>query len=526
MGIRALASTIMVVGAVACAAPDTAIATPVTGVPPTVASAPAPAAARPNIIFVLVDDQRFDALGFRNPRIDTPNMDRLAREGVYFENAFVTTSLCSPSRASILTGRATRNHRIAGNSEAEPEGTVFYPKYLQQQGYETALIGKWHMGHGGQPRDGFDYWLSFDGQGNYTPEQSRTGQQMFNLNGREVQQTGYITDELTDYAIRWIDERSDPSRPFFLHLAHKAVHSNFTPAERHAGRYAGRSFIQPMPLTSDEYATKPRWVFDQRNSWHGVDFPYYSALDMQSFQRRYYETLLSVDDNLGRLMAHLEATGRADDTMIVLMGDNGFMFGEHGLIDKRNAYEPSMRVPLIAWWPAGLPRGQVVTNVVGNTDIAPTMLELAGAPIPVDFDGRSFLALPTDAAARAAWNDELIYEYYWDVTFPQTPTTFAIRTGRYKYITYHGIWDRDELYDLSVDPGETRNLITSDAHVDTIAELRSRLYERLRNRRGERVVPFEVKRKEGAVLRNESRVRAAPFPAEWHRAPLADSAEK
>ena len=420
--------------------------------------------------------------------------------------------MCSPSRASILTGKATRNHRIAGNPEPEPEGTIFYPEYLQANGYETALIGKWHMGHGGQPRTGFDHWLSFDGQGNYLPEQSRSGTQMLNINGTEVPQKGYITDELTDYLISWIDGREDKDKPFFVHLAHKAVHSNFTPAARHSGRYAGETFIQPMPLTSDEYATKPRWVFDQRNSWHGVDFPYYSKLDMQSFQRRYYETLLSVDDNLGRLVAYLERTGQAENTMIILMGDNGFMFGEHGLIDKRNAYEPSIRVPLIAWWPGGLPGGTVVSNVIANTDIAPTVLDWAGAAIPAHFDGRSFADLAHDPAARSGWSDELIYEYYWDVTFPQTPTTFAIRTDRYKYITYHGIWDRDELYDLASDPKETRNLINSEEHGKTVAQLRARLYERLTTSAGDRVVPFEVKRKPGSVYRNENRPRRRAVP--------------
>ena len=198
---------------------------------------------------MLVDDQRYDALGRLNPKIDTPVMDRMAEEGVFFENAFVGTSLCSPSRATILTGRATRNHRIGGNSEPEPEGTIYYPSYLQEAGYETALIGKWHMGRGDDPRPGFDYWLSFAGQGNYFPEQHRSGQQMLNVNGEMVPQRGYVTDELTDYAIEWIEGREDKDRPFFLHLAHKAVHSNFTPPARHEGKYADETFVVPMPLT-------------------------------------------------------------------------------------------------------------------------------------------------------------------------------------------------------------------------------------------------------------------------------------
>lgn len=482
-------------------------------------------AERPNIIFVLVDDQRFDALGFVNDQLSTPNMDRMAREGVYFPNAFVSTSLCSPSRASILTGLATRNHLIAGNSEPEPEGIVFYPEYLQTVGYETALIGKWHMGHGGDPRPGFDYWLSFAGQGNYFPDQHRSGQQMLNLNGEEIPQKGYITDELTDYAIEWIEGREDGEAPFFLHLAHKAVHSNFTPAERHLGQYDGETFVEAMPLTPDNYENKPRWLFDQRNSWHGVDFPYYSSLDMQELQRRYYATLSAVDDSIGRLMSYLEESGKADDTMIVLMGDNGFLFGEQGLIDKRNAYDPSIKVPLIVWAPGFLPKGEVRDEVVSNMDIAPTMLELAGLQPPGYFDGHSILPL-LDGEAAESWNNEFVYEYYWDVTYPQTPTTFALRTDRFKYITYHGIWDLDELYDIENDPGETTNLIFDEAYADTVADLRRRLYARLENADGKRQIAFERKRKEGNVYRNIMRKEAAPFPDQWHREPLEDSAER
>ena len=180
-----------------------------------------------------------------------------------------------------------------------------------------------------------------------------------------------------------------------------------------------------------------------------MDFPYYSGLDMQSFQRRYYETLLAVDDNLGRLIDYLEESGQMEDTVVFLMGDNGFMFGEQGLIDKRNAYEPSIRVPLIAYGPGVIAEGAEVDEVVANLDIAPTMLALAGAPRPAYFDGQDMSRLLTSGADED-WNDEFVYEYYWDVTFPQTPTTFALRDDRYKYVTYHGIWDLDELYDLAL----------------------------------------------------------------------------
>ena len=191
-------------------------------------------------------------------------------------------------------------------------------------------------------------------------------------------QRGYITDELTDYAIDWL-KAATPQRPFFLYLSHKAVHSEFVPAERHQGRYASKPFTPPATMadTASNYEGKPMWVRNQRNSWHGVDFPYHSALDIAQYYRRYAETLLAVDDSLGRIVALLAERKLLDDTLVVFMGDNGFAFGEHGLIDKRTAYESSMRVPLLMAG-AGLPAATTVKEVVANIDIAPTILEAAG----------------------------------------------------------------------------------------------------------------------------------------------------
>ncbi|NND95747.1 MAG: sulfatase-like hydrolase/transferase, partial [Pirellulaceae bacterium] len=189
-----------------------------------------------NVVFILTDDHRYDAMGFMgHPFLETPHLDSLASNGVHLKNAFVTTSLCSPSRASILTGLYTHKHRVIDNNRLVPEGTVFFPQYLQKHGYTTGYFGKWHMGgHHDDPRPGFDHWLSFKGQGNYlAPGPNYT----MNLNGKRVKQEGYITDELTDYALEWLDAR-DAEKPFLLYLSHKAVHDNFTPAERHAGTYA------------------------------------------------------------------------------------------------------------------------------------------------------------------------------------------------------------------------------------------------------------------------------------------------
>ena len=217
------------------------------------------------------------------------------------------------------------------------------------------------------------------------------------------------------------------------------------------------------------------WVRNQRNSWHGVDFPYHSDLDIAQYYRRYAETLLAVDDSLGRIVALLAERKLLDDTLVVFMGDNGFAFGEHGLIDKRTAYETSMRVPLLMAG-AGLPAATTVKEVVANIDIAPTILEAAGLKAP-PMDGRSFL--PLARGERTPWRDTLLYEYYWERNFPQTPTMHALRGARYKYIRYYGLWDTDELYDLADDPLETRNLVRDPAHRDVAARLNRELFDTL-----------------------------------------------
>jgi N-acetylglucosamine-6-sulfatase len=425
------------------------------------------------VIFVLVDDLRFDAMGFmKHPWLETPNIDALARSGVHLRNAFVTTSLCSPSRASILTGQYAHRHRVVDNTHAVPAGTVFFPQYLQQAGYDTAFVGKWHMGADSDaPQPGFDHWVSFRGQGSYLP--NRNG---LNVDGRAVPQRGYITDELTDYAIDWLKARGS-SRPFLLYLSHKAVHSDFIPAERHKGRYRGKPFVAPSTMadTPQNYEGKPMWLRNQRNSWHGVDFPYHSDLDIAEYYRRYAETLLAVDESVGRIVALLRDRKLLESTIVVFMGDNGFAFGEHGLIDKRTAYEESMRVPLLMAG-GGLPAGTAVDEVVANIDIAPTILEAAGLTPPA-MDGRSFL--PLVRGERIPWRDTLLYEYYWERNFPQTPAMHALRGARYKYIRYYGLWDTDELYDLRADPLETRNLVRDPAHLDVAARLDAQLFETL-----------------------------------------------
>ena len=495
------------------------------------ACAAIPARAAPmNIVFVIVDDLRYDAMGFLTRGLQTPNIDFLAKNGTYFPNAVVTSSLCSPSRATILTGQTTRNHHVVDNNNSSEAGLTFFPKYLQDAGYQTAFFGKWHLGAANDaPRPGFDKWVSFKGQGTYfategfSPAEVAAGKrQTLNVDGKVVARTGYITDELTDYTLNWLDHERDPTKPFFIYLGHKAVHSDATPPSRYATQYADLDIRMPasMANTPRNNRGKPMWVRNQRNSWHGVDFPYHSDRDMREYFRDYYRTLSAVDESLGRILADLKRQHLDQNTMVVFYSDNGFLMGEHGLIDKRNAYEPSIRVPMVVYAPGLIPKGAVNPVRVRNLDIAPTFLDVAGVKPPTQFEGRSVLPVASGKVAVADWpQDDFIYEYYWEWSFPQTPTTFAIEHGRMKYITYHGVWDIEELYDLAKDPDEMNNLIDDPAMTAVKADLRDRLFAGLSNREGGHVVPYTEKLSEGLVRRNRDGPGAADFPPQWLSAP-------
>ena len=434
-----------------------------------------------NVVFVLIDDHRYDAMGFLKgqPWLETPQLDSLARDGVHCRNAFVTTALCSPSRATILTGLYAHRHKIVDNNTPIPPGTTFFPQYLQKAGYATGFFGKWHMGNvNDNPQPGFDRWVSFLGQGSYLPNKNG-----LNVDGKKVAQKGYITDELTDYALDWLNQRPK-NQPWFMYLSHKAVHGDFIPAERHKGRYASARFVPPATMApeGDMARGRPRWVQDQRNSWHGVDFPFHSTEDIGEIYKRYAETLMGVDESVGRVLDALRRRGELDSTLLIYMGDNGFMFGEHGLIDKRTAYEESMRVPMLARCPELFGGGRAIDRMVANLDIMPTVLDAAGLEPPPGLDGASFL--PLAQGKSVPWRDFLLYEYYWERNYPQTPTMHALRTDQYKYVHYHGIWDIDELYDIREDPRETHNLIFSKEHAETIRAMNRRMFEELQRTNG------------------------------------------
>jgi N-acetylglucosamine-6-sulfatase len=466
-----------------------------------------------NVVFILSDDHRYDAMSFMGHQFaETPHMDAMARSGVHMKNAFVTTSLCSPSRASILTGLYTFRHRVVDNQELVPEGTIFFPQYLQKAGYNTGYVGKWHMGgHHDRPRPGFDYWVSFKGQGHYiAPGPNYT----LNKNGERIKQEGYITTELTKHALEFLDQQENSDKPFFLYLSHKAVHANFTPEEKYEDRFADKPFKRPESEkeVTDNKLNRPRWLLDQRNSWHGVDFPYHSALNIERYYKRYCESLCSVDDSIGVVMDRLKKMGIHDETLVIYMGDNGFMFGEHGLIDKRVAYETSIRVPMLVQCPELFEGGGSVDKMVANIDIAPTIMEAMGLQKPEHMDGDSFIALTQ--GKDVSWRDYFLYVYYWERAFPQSPTVFSLRSDKYKINTYYGLWDTDEFFDIQADPMEQNNLIHSQDHKSQVTEMRNRLNDMM-DELGGMNIPLNRNngRSNNKRLRSRNGDKAANFPS-------------
>ena len=434
-----------------------------------------------NIVFILSDDHRYDYMDFHPNSPDflrTPGMDRMAAEGAHLANAFVTTSLCSPSRASILTGQYSFRHGAIDNSNPLKPGTTLFPERMQEAGYQTAFFGKWHIGEAtDDPKPGFNRWVSFRGQGVYNNP-------TLNFDGERQQIEGYTSDLLTDYAIDWLDEGRDKDQPFLVYLSHKAVHAEFYPAERHAGKYADSELAKPASMKNIEqnYAGKPDWVYEQRYSWHGVDYMYHNREDhpqnLDEIITDYSETLMGVDESISRVLDYLEANDLADNTLVIYMGDNGFMLGEHGLIDKRQAYEESMRVPMIAWAPGFIEAGSTIDENILNIDLAPTFLDIADGSMPEGHtvDGLSFLSVLENGDADE-WRTSFVYQYFWEHAFPHTPTTYAIRGDRYKYIYYHGVWDKNELYDLQTDPKEMHNLIDVPALQEQIRSMRTEMFD-------------------------------------------------
>jgi len=447
-----------------------------------------PDPSKPNIVFVLIDDQAWNVLGKdgRYTFLKTPNLDQLSREGLTFENAFVTTSLCSPSRASFLTGSYAHTHGVYINSYGDPKPDVpFLPKVLQRAGYETAFLGKWHMKRGAEPREGFDYWLSFEGQGKYLDPP-------MNENGQDFEEKGYMTDILTAYATRWMKKTRE--KPFCLFLWHKAVHAPFTPAPRDSAAFPGAK-IPEYENWYDTMEGKPEWL---RRGWlyglHNQNWkdsegkPVPDKIEPHPWDPQhprvmnYLRAMLAVDESMGNVRVCLEELDILDNTIIVFASDNGFFLGSHQRSDKRLMYEESLRIPLIIRYPEMINAGSKNSAMVLNIDVAPTLIELAGSAVPEAMQGESLVPLFNNQETN--WRESFLYEYYQESYAPGFVTATGVRNTRYKYIEYPDMTeDIDELYDLKTDPGEMTNLIDSPVYQTVKSEMKSEL-EKLKKQTG------------------------------------------
>ena len=433
---------------------------------------PASAADRPNIVFILMDDMRWDCMSIAgHPFLKTPNLDRIGREGAHFTNGFVTYPLCSPARASFFTGAYAHKHGIVGNRAQynEPSHKLdTYHKHLQSAGYRTAAIGKWHMGTDDTPRPGFDHWAVFRGQGRYNDC-------AFNVNGTQTKTTGYVTDVISDFSVDFI--KSDHGgKPFSLYVGHKAVHGPFKPAERHANLFADEK-LPHAPSVKDDLTGKKAI---RRNVKMEEGHPAYGVKD--DLIRNQLRCIVAVDEGVGKILKALEETNQLDNTFIVFTSDNGYFWNEHGLGDKRAAYEEAIRVPMVARYPKLIKPGTVIEQMVLDIDFAPTFCALANAETkPAALHGRSMLPLFSGDFNGQAWRTSALFEYYLEEAYPNVPTWHAIRTDRWKYIHYDEVEGVDELYDLKTDPHEMKNVIADPANAEQLAKLKAELTKQLEN---------------------------------------------
>ena len=439
--------------------------------------------AQPNIVVVLVDDLRWDDIGVAgHPFVQTPNIDQLAREGARFLNAFATTPLCSPSRASLLTGQHAHTNGIIDNTARDSAShrlsTFAIPLHLA--GYRTAFFGKWHMGNDDSPRPGFSHWVAMKGQGEAINPK-------LNVDGERIEAQGYVTDVLTDYVKRFV--QSERSQPFMVFLAHKALHPNvmqrddgsvvqlqgqsggFIPAERHRGRYANavvprrENALRPIvrkPALQRIIDTLPPLA-------PGAGTPDKDIRDR-------LEMLLGVDESTGQIVQLLRELNVLDNTIIVFTSDHGYFYGEHGLNEERRlAYEETARIPLIIRYPRLAKAGSTHTQMVQTIDLAPTLLQLAGVADTVRRQGVSLVPLLNGTAKT--WRSAVLLEYYSDLVFPRIVQMGyqAVRTERYKYIHYLELDNMDELYDLQADPFELDNIIDAPRGRDVLPVVQSEL---------------------------------------------------
>ena len=436
---------------------------------------------RPNILFIMTDDHAAHALSCYGSRLNnTPNLDRIAREGMLFRNCFVTNSLCGPSRATLLTGKYSHANGITRNGQTFDGSQQTFPKLLQQAGYQTAIIGKWHLR---SDPTGFDYWSVLPGQGTYFDP-------VFIEMGRRKKLKGYTTDVITDLTIEWLKSRRDPSKPFCLLCHHKAPHRNWQPHPKYAQEFRKKKF-PPPPTFDDDWSTRasPAHTQAMTVAKHltraDLKMPIPKGLTPEEeklwrynrFMQDYLACIQSVDDGVGRILDFLEKAGLAQNTVVIYTTDNGFFLGDHGWFDKRFMYEESLRIPFLVRWPRAVKPGSVDDHIVLNVDFAPTFLDLAGLPTPKDMHGRSLKPLLL-GKAPADWRTSFYYHYY---EFPGAHSVrrhYGIRTTRYKLIHYYRIGEW-ELFDLEKDPHELRNVYSDPAYAPIVAKLKTEL-ERLR----------------------------------------------
>jgi arylsulfatase A-like enzyme len=440
------------------------------------------AEARPNFIFIITDDQRWDAMGVvqkeqgeraRFPWFETPNMDQIAAQGVRFRNAFVTLSLCSPSRSTFLTGTYNHVNGVLNNSTPFPEGNVTYASLMRDAGYDTGFFGKFHHGTQKGPRPGFDYNASFIGQGVYRDCP-------FEVNGVMTPTKGWVEDVIIDHAIHYL--RMERKKPFSIFIGFKTPHEPTQPPYRAEKRFKDETARVVPNLTtpavfrlSQKDAARKQLAEAAIRDGGGV-----------RVKLNWFRCLSAVDEGLGKLLDVLEELKLSDNTVLVFTSDNGYYLGEHCLGDKRSAYEESLRIPMLVRYPKRFPKGAVRDEMVLNTDIAPTFLELAGIPVPAHMQGRSMVPLLT--GAETEWRQSFLAQYFLEREYPNTPTFLAVRTRNAKLVKYPGHDEWTELFDLSTDPYETRNLARDPAHAPLLAELGTEM-ERLSKELAYRIPP-------------------------------------
>ena len=424
---------------------------------------------KPNIIFILTDDQRYDEIAAVGnfPWLVTPNLDKLLKNGIYFKNAFVTTSLCGPSRASFLTGTYANRHGVVVNETVDYDKKLpSFATLLNDAGYQTAYFGKWHQAMHNRPRPGFDKWMVFWGQGKYFNDAllTETGENFYIPEGK------YLTDQLNELAIEYIGSASKKDKPFMLYLSHKALHEPFTPPDRHKNFYKDME-VPTQDDINDDMSTKPEYIQSMakinRERGGGIAPIHWKIPDKM-------RTVTAVDEGVGMIFKKLEDENLLDNTIVIFAGDNGYFVSEHGgLHDKRKAYEESIRIPLLMWNPFE-EQPKKVDSLVLNIDLAPYICDIAGIKVPSHMHGESWKPI---LKGKSKGRNGFLYEYYKENEyrptggFGGTPTILAYRSKNWKYVTYPEENFTSELYDLENDPKELYNLINDKSYTKTVSKL-------------------------------------------------------